>query len=173
MTSLFVYITQFACSLLVDFWFIVNYFLSRMKQFGCFRWGLSVFPWVYQQFCFICFSFVLFSSHSSTGWSSQSDVSISTEPHSELSTGTGQTSVHHDKWHTDNISITQVGLMSHIALCMCFLPQLLMLLFAFFVWTELLMEFSVVDIKQSLKFEQWRGLLLFQTLQFHKQLDWV
>ena len=98
---------------------------------------------------YICFSFVfLFSSHSSsTGWSSQSDVSINTEPQSELSTGTGQTTVQQDKYFTDSFSVTQVGRDSapHV---------LLMLLFAFFVWTELLMEFSVVDIKQSLKFEQ-------------------
>ena len=67
------------------------------------------FPEFVSNFVFICFSFSLFSSRSSTGWSSQSDVSISTEPRSELSTGTGQTMVGQEKYYVDNLSITQVG----------------------------------------------------------------
>ena len=79
---------------MLDFWFIVNYFLSRMKQFCCCRWHLSVFTLSLSTINsdFVCFFLVIFIS-SNAGWSSQSDVSISTDPHSEVSTGTGHTTI--------------------------------------------------------------------------------
>lgn len=50
----------------------------------------------------------------SGGWSSQSDVSITTDPSSEMSTGTSATTIPDiriitDKYYGDNLSISQVS----------------------------------------------------------------
>ena len=54
------------------------------------------------------------SGGSGGGWSSQSDVSITTDPSSEMSTGTSATTIPDiriitDKYYGDNLSISQVG----------------------------------------------------------------
>ena len=98
--------------LLITFWVAWSNFVVSDDTCHFFL----IFPSI---FVYICFSFDLFSSRSShtTGWSSESDVSINTDPQSELSTGTSATMVpdvrNIDKYYganyADNLSISQVG----------------------------------------------------------------
>ena len=168
----FYHYTDFACSLLVDFWFIVNYLGVAWSNFVVSDDACQFFLEFVSNLVYI-FVLVLFFI-----FQPQQLNRLEQSERRQHQHGAPERAEHrHRPDQHPAGEIFHWQFLRHPGRSRprmrFFQPELLMLVFAFFVWTELLMEFSVVDIKQSLKSEQWRGLLLFQTLQFHKQLDWV